>query len=208
MTVVSYFEKLLEEHGDSPRALDWSEQGQAKRFTVLRDFVLQHVSDTRPDNKPSLVDVGCGVGHFYRRWITASVSSYVGLDASEKMIDVARGVQPSSPAAAPREYRVADAFTAELPSADLIVCSGLLNILDARDAKLPNVAATRLITKMFRACKVGVAVNMLSTWAPTRREDRAYYDPRTMLLIVQGLTPKIALRHDYLPNDFTLFLYK
>ena len=42
--MTGFFEALLAEHGDSPRSLDWSEEGQRERFRVLREVGIERNS--------------------------------------------------------------------------------------------------------------------------------------------------------------------
>jgi len=194
MSTVPYFEKLLAEHGDSPRSLDWSAKAQEKRFEVLADFCKEG----------SVLDVGCGLGHLYdffcgRGWFIGG--SYLGVDASDKMIDEA------NKQAGMAQYCVFDAFNAQpLPEADYVVSSGLLNVVDSDAKDSHYVMMTALLQKCYATARVGCAVNMLSSHAPEQRRDRYYYSPNDMLAVAFAITPKVVLRHDYLPHDFTLIL--
>jgi hypothetical protein len=55
----------------------------------------------------------------------------------------------------------------------------------------------------------GVAVNFLSAQTPQSVDEGLfyYYDSVRILALAKTLTPFVALHQDYLPNDFTLFLY-
>src|SRR2546427_10118652 len=54
--VKRFFEERLERHGDSPRSVDCSEEGQQGRFQLLAE--LERMSGR------SVVDLGCGLGPF------------------------------------------------------------------------------------------------------------------------------------------------
>ncbi len=198
VSTVDLFESLLAAHGDSPRALDWSVEGQRKRFGVLWEMGLFY---------GRVLDVGCGLGHFYDYLRHAGFSgSYVGVDFSTVMIQAAqRRLTPAAEYAAPSaHFKVLNALTDELPEADFVVSSGLLNVQQG-----DNFAAMKLLlAKCFNASRVGCAVNMLSTSPPSRRIGRYYYNPSQMLDIAFALTPFVTLRHDYRDNDFTLYLYR
>ena len=49
---------------------------------------------------------------------------------------------------------------------------------------------------------------MLSSHAPEQSDIAHYYDPVKMLAAALDLTPTVMLRHDYLDNDFTLYLWR
>jgi predicted TPR repeat methyltransferase len=190
---VEYFEKLLLEHGDSPRALDWSEEGQRKRFEVLRGVGIAHHS--------SVLDVGCGLGHFYDYLHQRGhVGMYEGVDASQGMIDAARANHADSYFSKVSEEWLFRPVT--LPPVDFVVASGVLNVR-------PCVGQMEtLIQRCFAASKIGCAINMLSERTPQKRRDRFYYSPAQQLATALDLTRRATLRHDYADNDFTLYLYK
>ncbi len=61
---------------------------------------------------------------------------------------------------------------------------------------------------LFDCAGVGLAANFLSTRSPAPVEKRIYVDPTKELESAFALTPSVRLDHTYLPNDFTLYLYK
>ena len=87
---------------------------------------------------------------------------------------------------------------------DYIVSSGAFNI-DFGD----NLEAVQgLLRVMFDACTQGVAMNMLSIADPQPDPFFYHYDPQVMQAFCQTFCPRVVIREDYLPNDFTLYLYR
>ena len=66
----------------------------------------------------------------------------------------------------------------------------------------------KILTNSFQVSQKGVAFNALSTCAPKQEEGEFYADPLKTLEFCSKLTPKVSLRHDYLPHDFTIYMYK
>jgi hypothetical protein len=62
--------------------------------------------------------------------------------------------------------------------------------------------------RLFAWSRIGMAVNFLSTRSPQPAEARIYVDPCKALEAGLSLTPAARIDHTYLPNDFTLYLYK
>lgn len=188
----AYYALLLAEHGDSSRALDWSADGQRARFRVLCDLGIK--------NGDSVLDVGCGLGHFYRYLCDHGCRhvQYIGIDVSSASITFARQTFPEA------EFFEGDVFVGNLLRADYVVASGVLNVEQGDNEE----AMRRLFTICFDACRVAVAINMLSTLAARRRDDRHYFEPTWAFNCALRLTPRVTLRHDYRGNDLTVYLYR
>ena len=187
-----FFESRLRRYGDSPKTLGWSAKGQRRRFEVLAD-----VGNLRGRE---VLDVGCGLGHFYD-FLREGVPDvrYAGLDSSARMIAAARKRIPGVP------FEVHNAIAGPLPrAADFVVASGVLNLEQGDN----DAAMRRFLRVCFAACREAAAVNMLSTWADLYDSGRHYYEPLRTARAARRLTRRVVLRHDYLPHDFTLYLYR
>jgi hypothetical protein len=87
---------------------------------------------------------------------------------------------------------------------DYVVASGLFG-LDAegvRERILPS------LERIVRWARIGAAVNFLSAAYPNPAENRIYVEPGKALEAGLTLAPAVRLDHTYLPNDFTLYLYR
>ncbi len=192
------YEKLYAEYGDSPRALDWSEHGQRTRFEVIVDAGIQ------PHH--SVLDVGCGLGHLadflYQR---GHQGTYEGLEIADTLLAAARKHRSNS-----YFSKVSENWLNEpraLPAADFVVASGILSVKEPHEV-FTIEPMVKLIDKCFSACKVACVINMLSDGVDPakKRDDRIYYPPESVLHFALRKTNKVVLRHDYLPNDFTIIL--
>ena len=215
----AFFEKLLAEHGDSPRSLDWSPEGQADRFRVLAEVVPDLVGVSG-----SVLDVGCGLGHFrdYLYSVVGHRGPYRAFDTSSKMIDAARARMVErglySAIAADDAFTVHDAVDHPIPAeyhADYVFASGVLNLEVNGGASGwtwrvggDDNAMLDLLQHCYDACRIACAVNMLSSCAPEKREGRVYRRPEWAIRQALEIAPRATLRHDYRPNDFTLYIYK
>lgn len=191
MDVKDFFEGRFDRYGDSHETLDWSERGQRERFRVLSEVGdLAHAC---------VLDLGCGLGHFYE-YLRARQPDlgYVGYDFSARFVEHARAKYPGA------RFEVHDVFRDALPDGfDYVLCCGIHNLeTGANDADMVG-----LIAKAFAAARRGVAFSLLSARAPELTEGRHYYDPLAMTAEAAKLTRFVVLRHDYMPHDFTLYLY-
>ena len=181
---------LLREHGPTFRAVDWgSPQGQAQRFRVLLEIGdCQHAS---------ILDVGCGVGHLVEQLVTRQFQGrYLGIDTLAEMVASARERYPEW------RFEEGDILASDAPwTADYVVGSGLFTFSDLDLMK-------KTVTAMFAACTKGVALNALSAWADRKEPGEFQADPLATLEFCRTLTPWVTLRHDYMPQDFTVYLYR
>lgn len=183
---------LVREHGISSRALDWgSRASQTLRFRILAEIGV------KPGER--VLDAGCGQGDLYE-WLQAQHSGidYTGFDITPAMVETARERFPEA------RFETADAASWTSSDIDYAFCSGLF-------AYRPDGGIDyqmMVISRLFEQVKSGVAFNSLSGWAPTKVAGEYYADPQEVLTRCRALTSRVVLRHDYHPNDFTIYLYK
>jgi hypothetical protein len=54
----------------------------------------------------------------------------------------------------------------------------------------------------------GIAVNFLSEFALNKKPGRHYATMKEIGEIMRATSQRCTIRHDYLPNDMTLYIYK
>ena len=191
---IKLYQNLLSEHGDSFRSLDWgSQESQIKRFKILADIGISNVD--------SVLDVGCGLADF-NEWLQKHCPgvNYSGIDITPEMISHAKIRYPKL------ELFNKTIFEIDAPdgSYDYLTASGIF----AFRKENPHEYVFATIEKMFNLCRKGIAVNSLSLWASTRATEEFYADPLVIIDFARTLTPRVVLRHDYHPSDFTIYLYR
>lgn len=191
--VKGFFEDLLKKHGVSFKSLGY----KAKESQLIRFAILAQVGDL---NHSSILDVGCGFAEFYDFLREQGLQvDYHGCDVSAEMIAIARKSHPKL------HLEVVDFLKWESAQTwDYVISSGINNIKTSTNLEF----CRKLIEKMFALCKVGVAVNMLSAYASSHDPKSYYAQPEDIFGFCMELTNRVVLRHDYKPNDFTLYLYK
>ena len=210
--IAEYFETLLEKHGDHYLSLDWkSKESQLIRFTVLLD-IIDHAGKK---NDISILDVGCGIGHFYEYLDSSGIIDkfnikYTGIDISKKMIDFARKKHPKA------DFRridlIGDKFDKKF---DYVVSSGAFNIRMS-DLSSHKASVRQMISRMFRLSNHGTAVNFLSRSSlyllqkdkDDGSERYVYYSEEEVIDFVRAVCDRYVLRKDYHPGDFTVYMLK
>ncbi|HUP30358.1 MAG TPA: class I SAM-dependent methyltransferase [Usitatibacter sp.] len=190
-----WYADKVRRYGFDHRGLGFrTRSSQEKRFEALLGLGDFHGK--------RLLDVGCGFGDFLRFLRARGIEPrYTGLDICEPMVARCR----ESFAAGAGRFLVGDVLRHQPDEEyDFVIASGIFG-LDA-DGVRERIAPT--IERMFSWCGEGMAANFLSARSPTPAEARVYVDPSEALAIGLALTPAARLDHTYLPNDFTVHLYK
>ena len=190
-----WYEDKVRRYGYDHRGLGFrNKSSQDKRFEAL--VQLGDLDGAR------LLDVGCGFGDLLAYLNERGIEPvYTGIDVCKPMIERCRERFDGEQAI----FRVADALEFEpITAFDYVVASGLFG-LDAEGAR-DRIRPT--LERMFLWSSIGMAVNFLSTRSPQPVDGRVYVDPPKALEAGLSLTPSARIDHTYLPNDFTLYLYK
>ncbi|MBP7860908.1 class I SAM-dependent methyltransferase [bacterium] len=192
--LTEHFLPLIDKHGNTHEAVNWgSLNGQKLRFKVLLDPFLA------AQQSFSLLDVGCGLGHMLDYIVERGINfNYHGIDVVDEMVEQARQHHPEKSMLF-ENTRIEDS---RVEKHDIVIASGIFFL--ACDKKRMQ----DLITRLFSLCKVGIAFNSLSTKSTTKDPSEFYADPAEVLDFCLKITPRCILRHDYLPNDFTVHMFR
>ncbi len=191
--VISFFDRSLALHGDRPEAVRWSTQGQLSHYRALLD-----IGDIRGRR---ILDFGCGKGDFCQFLRERGIEvDYTGLDLNERLIALAREKFPRC------AFRVFDIDGDSLAEQfDYIFLCGVFNLrVDSIDETI-----THALKVLFGHCSVGLAFNALSSYSRKKDFELHYVQPEVIFTYaVTHLSPHVALRHDRMRDDFTMFVYR
>ncbi len=209
---IRYFEELLHKFGPTHRALDWnSAESQDHRFTAM----LQSRFYGEPVKKPSVLDVGCGVGDLFGFLLKHPETfpdgfTYTGCDISPALVTAAREKYPEG------SFEVQDIL--ERPPQkkfDYVFACGVMTIRTAPSQQVHDQYVEALLKQMFQLSVRAVAVDFLSEWflkslpdTSWHKERYTYFEPSTILQMVNSLTRRVVLRHDYDPAEFCIYLLR
>jgi SAM-dependent methyltransferase len=192
--LIDFYAGNVNRYKNDIKAVAWgSRESQEKRFEVLTQIALL--------DGEAVLDVGCGLGDFYI-WLKYKYSDirYTGIDITPSMIETALKNYLEA------RFYVQDILELEhvKPSYDYVFTSGIFNRRIPRHKHF----VMDMIARMFELCRKGIAFNIMSTRADFMEEGEYYADPAKMLDFCLSISRKAALRHDYMPHDFTVYLYK
>ena len=186
----SHYAPLVSKCGDSYRAVDWgSSSSQHKRFDIL-------LNSTDWQHK-RILDVGCGVGHLAGYLDKHGFDGcYLGVDMVPEMIQKCRNYHKAHDFESIINLEEAKSF-----DADLVIASGLFTFADQQRFK-------QTISQLFDLTSDVLAFNSLSSWAKNQVQGEFYAHPITTFEYCSTLSTCVTIRHDYMPHDFTVYLYK
>lgn len=208
-----HYAKVFAQHGATSRGVDWGMEEEL-RFRYHKFQSLFTLDITPPKSAPTVLDVGCGWGGFYKFLLHEKCSvTYTGIDVVPAMIDEATSLFPGA------DFRCSDIFSMSLAEQfDYVVCNGVLT--QKLTASIPAMEdyANRLITRMFRLCRHGICFNHMSTRV-NYMVDNLYYRSALEALdfCMQTLAPRVLLDHSFssvnCPDrgrlfDYLLYVYK
>jgi SAM-dependent methyltransferase len=194
---VQRYEKRLQEFGYSPATLGWGLHGrQEVRFSVLCELALQIPGC-------SVLDVGCGFGDLYDFLTSHGWNGvYTGIDIVPGLLNIARDRHPGLDF---QEVDITD-DTAKIGTYDFVLASGILN------AALPsggNQSHSELVLrKMYLRSQRAVCIDFLSTYVDFQKPGAHHTDPGWALAAAKRLTRRVILRHDYMPFEFCMYLFR
>jgi SAM-dependent methyltransferase len=189
--VAAYYDEQVRRFGNDVRALDWgSRRTQHLRFDVLTAGLIA------PGRR--VLDVGCGLGDL-ATFLPPDVD-YLGVDIAAGMVETARSLHPE------RRFETGHLLEPSFAPGpfDVVVASG---IFAKRDHE-PERYLEAMVEAMWARARVAVGFNSLSAWGGEPEEGEFQADPARTLAFCRTLTPFVALRHDYLPHDFTVHLHR
>ncbi len=191
--LLSFYNLHYKKFGERPEALRWTPQGQLRRYYTFLEIA--------PDlNNRKILDYGCGMGDFYKFLKRRGISvNYTGIDINGNFINVAKKKYPEC------LFKVTSIDEGPLDEYyDYIFICGVFNL------RVPGVQddLRNALVTLFKNCNKGLALNALSSHTPVKDAELNYTSPEdTVKFAIENLSPSVVLRHDRIPNDFTLFIY-
>lgn len=196
--VADYYSAKLNEHGETPRGVDWNgEESQTLRFTQLCEVIDKADSFT-------INDLGCGYGALYE-FLNLRYHSFVynGCDVSGDMISAAQKRYTTN---SYTNFSVA----AEPPAiSDYGIASGIFNVRLGRSDIEWSAYLENTLEILNSTSRQGFAFNCLTSYSDTdKMRDYLYYaDPCALFdLCKRRYSRHVALLHDYGLYEFTILV--
>jgi SAM-dependent methyltransferase len=201
--IVEHYEGCLDRHGDTHLGVDWPRFEDAEiRYRVMLDLI-------RPtDQRPTLLDFGCGLGHLYQfiRQEEASRIEYHGLDLSPRFVELCQVKYPDV------NFSCEDILngpTAVLPTYDYVVANGVFT--EKRELSQAEMLGyfEAMIPRLFALARVGIAFNVMSKQVDWERDDLFHLPLDTLAwFLTRKVTRHFMIRNDYGLYEYTVYAFK
>jgi SAM-dependent methyltransferase len=187
-----YWDHRAKGQADNCAAVEQNRRTQRTRFEA---FVLYHDLAGK-----SLLDLGCGAGDLYAHLQTRGICcDYTGFDISPEMVRRCRERFP--------EVRFESGNILEWnPNRqfDYTVAIGIHAIKIDGGRQLLE----RITRRQFELCREATHVSSLTDRYLGFAPHIQAWHAEEILTMALNITPYVILRHDYLPNDFSITLYR
>lgn len=197
--VKTYFDKCIQEHGATPRGVDWnSATSQYVRFDQLLQLVR--------NESFSILDYGCSYGALADYLAGKGYDvDYYGFDIVESAIEMARQLHEHHP------RRTFFSDRSQLPVCDYVVASGIFNYCAEASNSEWTEYVINTLNEFNRLSTKGFASNFLTSYsdADKMRPHLYYADPLFLFdYCKRHFSRNVAILHDYEIYDFTLLVRK
>lgn len=189
--ILAFYEDSYITYGNDPRSVHWSnEYTQSVRFEILNGITDLHTK--------KILDVGCGLGDMYKFFLKKEIDvDYTGIDIVPVFINCARVRFPDA------KFILSNVESLE-GKYDYILASGSFNFT------VENAVSYyfAMIRNIFEHARFGFAFNMLRLQSHQSDDTYTAYDMDEVIAFCKTLTTNVVVVHDYLPWDFTIYMYK
>lgn len=188
--ILEHYTELYYQYGVHPASIGWPKGRQDIRFQVM--------SEIGNLNNSKILDVGCGFGDFLSFLKSRKIrTKYVGVDINPIFIKIAKQRHPRT------SFQVRDIEKNRFKEKfDWVVAIGTTNMAGSHEY------ITNLLKEMLRISRRGIAMDFMSTYVDFKRPKSFHASPEKVFQIAKKLSKRVVIRHDYLPFEFCVYIYK
>ncbi len=191
-----YYTENYKKNGYAPASLGWKKGKQDIRFDIL-------TSQYNCESK-YILDIGCGFGDLNKILQKKfNKYKYLGIDIFNEFIVKAKDIYVA-PYTEFKKINILD--MKDIENFDFAIASGTFNIAVNGIDKYEYIE--QIIKKTLTICKDGLAFDFLSDKVEYTLPETFHYAPEKILSIAYKYSRNIILRNDYMPFEFSLFIFK
>ena len=193
ITIERYNERY-KEFGYSPKTLGWLKGKQDIRFDILTSLY-------NCENK-TILDIGCGFGDLNKTLRQKTQAyQYIGCDLCENLIKEGRELYPDA------HFYIGDFLKINImENVDWCIASGPFNHKFEKEGNYDFIKS--VMKKAYEISKDGFSFDFISDKVDYKDEHIFYATPEKILSFAYELSRNVVLRSDYMPFEFSIFVFK
>ena len=183
-------------HGDSPASLLTPKGRNELRFRAIDSFI------TRPGIR--VLDYGCGLGYLYQYLRNAGHDiAYTGVDILSDFVYACRKKHPDA------TFNQVDALANICGEYDVVFSSGVFNLRTHDDQLESKAYVLDRVEQLFAMASEVLICDFLSAFVDFQQSDAQHFSAGEIAeFCVSRLGRRFQLRHDLLPYEMTLVVWK
>lgn len=201
LSLAKHYDDCFKKHGDNNLGVDWPKYED----TLTRHEVMLHL--LRGDKDTSLLDFGCGLGHFYEYLKSHNYHNsinYSGLDINKSFYQTCTEKYPEL-----SFYHTDILINDSIPTFDYIICNGTFT--EKRELSQREMMSffQSVLLKLWNKCTKGIAFNVMSKLVDWERDDLFHVSMDELgLFLKNNLNRDFIIRNDYKLYEYTVYVYK
>ena len=201
LKIAEHYKKCFDVHGDNHLGVDWPKyEDTLTRYEVMLDLINEN-------NKVSLLDFGCGLGHLYKFILDEKKENkivYSGLSINENFYNHCTKKDPEV------NFFLKDInINDEIPNFDYIVCNGTFT--EKRDLSYEEMFdfMSNTLKTLWSKTNKGIAFNVMSKLVDWERDDLFHVSMDEIgLFLKNNLSKNFVIRNNYKLYEYTIYVYK
>ena len=198
LKIAEHYDNCFKQHGDNNLGVDWPNY----KDTLTRHQVMCEI--IKKEN-PTLLDFGCGLGHF-NEWIINNNKQvqYSGLDINEGFYNTCKIKFPHL------SFYNVDIFKEnDLPNFDYITINGVFTEKQELTQTEMMEFFTSALIKLWDKTNKGIAFNVMSKHVDWERDDLFHVSLDELgWFLKKNLSRNFIIRNDYGLYEYTTYVYK
>lgn len=206
LLIASHYEKCLK-FGDTPHSkVDWPNLEELNlRYKAMFEIIDPKIMQQK---RIRIGDFGCGLSGFYGFLKTIGVNhciDYVGIDVVKEYLDISKNEYPNN------EYLFWDIVSHdyELGLVDYFIVNGVFTQKLSLSEDEMYEFLYEVLKKLAEKVEIGIAINFMSPFVDYKKNG-AFHVPfdRIGNFITSALGRKFKIRHDFLPYEYAVYIYR
>jgi SAM-dependent methyltransferase len=189
-SILNHYTDLYKKFGDHPGSLGWPKGKQKIRFQTM--FEIGNLKNC------SVLDVGCGFGDFatYLQKKKKNIE-YLGIDINPIFVKKAKEKNPNV------SFKIRDIEKQKIKKKfDWVFAIGVTNKCGSYQY------IENMLQEMFKLSKKGVGMDFLSSYVDFKGKGDYHASPEKIFKIAKKISKRVVIRHDYLPYQFCVYIFK